>query len=116
MSQGLGQYLHSWPRPDGFPETSSTWTSPARVLRGWDIHYSLAGKWWSPKQYYTPARAKQLPTAWPRTLGQPSTTSRGCCWAARRRQTCARRSPRRSTAARPRSSDPPRKSATGPGP
>ncbi len=70
MSQGLGQYLHSWPRPDGFPETSSTWASPARVLRGWDIHYSLAGGWWGPKQFATPTRANLLPTAWPRTLGQ----------------------------------------------
>lgn len=70
MSQGLGQYLHSWPRPDGFPETSSTWASPARVLRGWDIHYSLAGGWWSPQQFSTPTRAQLLPTTWPRTLGQ----------------------------------------------
>lgn len=68
MSQGLGQYLHSWPRPDGFPESSSTWASPARVLRGWDIHYSLAGGWWAPKQFATPTRANLLPTAWPRTL------------------------------------------------
>lgn len=70
MSQGLGQYLHSWPRPDGFPETSSTWASPARVLRGWDIHYSLVGDWWGSKQYTAPTRANLLPTAWPRTLSQ----------------------------------------------
>ena len=70
MSSSVGQQQFDWPRPDGFPETSSTWTSPARMVRSWNIHYSLAGNWWGPKDIAIPARADLMPTTWPLTLGQ----------------------------------------------
>jgi len=70
MCNNMGQNPYTWPRPDGFPETSSTWTSPARVLRSWDMHYNLAGNWWGSQEVTLPARADQLPTQWPCTLGQ----------------------------------------------
>jgi uncharacterized protein (DUF1800 family) len=70
MSSSVGQQQFDWPRPDGFPETSSTWTSPARMVRSWNIHYSLAGNWWGPKEIAIPARADLMPTTWPLTLGQ----------------------------------------------
>lgn len=70
MSSSVGQKQFDWPRPDGFPETSNTWTSPARLIRSWNIHYALAGNWWGSKESATPARADALPTSWPITFGQ----------------------------------------------
>jgi uncharacterized protein (DUF1800 family) len=70
MSSSVGQMQFDWPRPDGFPETSSTWTSPARMVRSWNIHYALAGNWWGAKDIAIPARADLMPTTWPLTLGQ----------------------------------------------
>jgi hypothetical protein len=70
MSSSVGQMQFDWPRPDGFPETSSTWTSPARMVRSWNIHYALAGNWWGAKDVTIPARADLMPTTWPLTLGQ----------------------------------------------
>lgn len=70
MSQGMGQTPFGWPRPDGFPETSSTWASPARILRTWDIHYAIAGRWWHPTDVFATSKASSLPTRWPRTLGE----------------------------------------------
>lgn len=70
MSSSLGQNPLTWPRPDGFPETSATWASPARVLRGWDLHYALAGNWWLSRQMVRPTRPHSMPTRWPRTLGE----------------------------------------------
>ncbi|MCW2831340.1 MAG: hypothetical protein JWP31_2032 [Aeromicrobium sp.] len=70
MSNNLGQKQFDWPRPDGFPELSSTWASPARVLRSWNMHYTLAGNWWRSTEMSTPSRAAVLPTTWPLTLGQ----------------------------------------------
>ncbi|MCL8252419.1 MULTISPECIES: DUF1800 domain-containing protein [Aeromicrobium] len=70
MSGTVGQKQFDWPRPDGFPETSTTWTSPARIVRSWNIHYALAGNWWGAKDVSIPARAELMPAAWPQTLGQ----------------------------------------------
>jgi uncharacterized protein (DUF1800 family) len=70
MTEGVGQSQFGWPRPDGFPETTAIWASPARVLRSWNNHYDLAGNWWGSGQVYVPAKVNQLPTAWPRTLAQ----------------------------------------------
>jgi uncharacterized protein (DUF1800 family) len=70
MSSSVGQMQFDWPRPDGFPETSSTWSSPARIVRSWNIHYALAGNWWGAKDVDIPARADLMPTSWPLTLGQ----------------------------------------------
>lgn len=70
MSSTVGQQQFDWPRPDGFPETSTTWTSPARVVRSWNIHYAMAGNWWGAKEVAIPARADLMPSTWPLTLGQ----------------------------------------------
>ncbi len=68
MAGDMGQLPFSWPRPDGFPETSATWGSPARVLRSWDLNWSLAGNWWKSTELYRPKADTQLPTSWPRSL------------------------------------------------
>ena len=70
MSSSVGQHQFEWPRPDGFPETSSTWTSPARVVRSWNIHYALAGNWWGSQEAAIAPRTDLLPTTWPLTVGQ----------------------------------------------
>lgn len=66
----LGQEPYRWPRPDGFPEASSTWSSPSRMLGAWNTHYSFAGRWTSTDGQSFPAGASVLPTAFPRTLGE----------------------------------------------
>jgi uncharacterized protein (DUF1800 family) len=66
----LGQQPYSWPRPDGFPEASSTWASPSRMLGAWNHHYSLAGQWNTADGQAFPASASVLPTAFPRTLAE----------------------------------------------
>jgi len=68
MTGGMGQHQFYWPRPDGFPEQSSAWVSPARILRSWNLHYALAGNWWSSSALTTATKASALPTVWPRTL------------------------------------------------
>ena len=70
MSNAVGQMQFDWPRPDGFPETSSTWTSPARLVRSWNLHYAIAGNWWGAEEVTIPSRADLMPTTWPLTLGQ----------------------------------------------
>lgn len=70
MAEGVGQSQFGWPRPDGFPETTAIWASPARVLRSWNNHYDLAGNWWRSADVYVPPKKDQMPTAWPRTLAQ----------------------------------------------
>lgn len=70
MSNTIGQRPFNWPRPDGFPESSATWTSPARVVRSWNIHYALVGNWWGKKDAVVPGRADVMPSEWPLTLGQ----------------------------------------------
>lgn len=66
----LGQEPYGWPRPDGYPEGSTTWASPSRMLGAWNQHYSLAGRWNSADGQAFPAPASVLPTAFPRTLAE----------------------------------------------
>ncbi|MEV7429402.1 DUF1800 domain-containing protein [Nocardioides sp. NPDC092400] len=42
----LGTSPFSWPRPDGQPIDSESWSSPSRVLASMDLHWTLAGGWW----------------------------------------------------------------------
>ncbi|MET0928114.1 MAG: DUF1800 domain-containing protein [Aeromicrobium sp.] len=72
MSQEVGQAPYRWPRPDGFPEDSDAWLSSARMLRSWNIHYSLAGNWWNSAQVSRPSINSQLPSKreFPLSVGQ----------------------------------------------
>lgn len=36
----------AWPRPDGRPDTAADWSSTARMLASFDMHWGLAGGWW----------------------------------------------------------------------
>jgi uncharacterized protein (DUF1800 family) len=66
----LGQEPYRWPRPDGFPEASSAWASPSRVLGAWNQRFSFAGRWNNADGQAHPAAASVLPTAFPRTLAE----------------------------------------------
>lgn len=44
----LGMYPGSWPRPDGPPDSNAAWSSPSTMLAAFNLHYSLAGNWYSP--------------------------------------------------------------------
>lgn len=70
MTGVVGQYHYLWPRPDGFPETSSAWSSPARMLGSWRMRYALAGNWLAKGQQVRPKDKDVLPTSFPRTLGE----------------------------------------------
>lgn len=70
MGSQIGQEQFGWPRPDGFPETGSTWGSPARILRSWDVHYALAGNWWGSTDHVRPSAASSMPTKWPLSIDQ----------------------------------------------
>lgn len=70
MSESMGQQPFRWPRPDGFPETSEVYASPARMLRSWELHYALPGNWWKSTAMTRPTQAATLPTQWPRRLDE----------------------------------------------
>lgn len=70
-AEDMGQVSLRWPRPDGWPETSDNYLSASRVLRSWRHHLDLAGTRGDLLQGVTVAsKSSQLPTAWPRTLGE----------------------------------------------
>lgn len=43
---GMGVAPFSWPRPDGQPIDSVSWSSPARLIASMEVHQSLAAGWW----------------------------------------------------------------------
>lgn len=67
----MGQLSFTWPRPDGWPETSSDYLSASRVLRSWRHHYDLAATRSDLfRSVSVSTKASQLPARWPRTLAQ----------------------------------------------
>ncbi len=63
-----GQSPYSWPRPDGFPERSATYLSPARLLRAWTIHSWTANVNDAVKVATRPAAHSLIPPVWPIAL------------------------------------------------
>jgi uncharacterized protein (DUF1800 family) len=70
MTYAMGNRPFSWPRPDGYPETSATWSSPARLLSSWQLHHALPANTAGSTQATFPAKASVLPTVWPRTVAE----------------------------------------------
>lgn len=67
----MGQLSFLWPRPDGWPETSSDYLSASRVLRSWRHHYDLAATQSDLfRSVSVSTKASQLPSRWPRTLAE----------------------------------------------
>ena len=44
MAETLGLAPMAWPLPDGSPQVSSAWTSPARMMASFDMHWKLANR------------------------------------------------------------------------
>jgi len=63
-----GQSPFSWPRPDGFPEKSDTYLSPARLLRSWTIHTWTAGTTGALTKATRPTPRRLTPPVWPLPL------------------------------------------------
>ncbi|CUR58555.1 conserved exported hypothetical protein [metagenome] len=42
MAETVGLAPMAWPLPDGSPQVSSAWTSPARMMASFDLHWKLA--------------------------------------------------------------------------
>ncbi|MCW2816736.1 MAG: hypothetical protein JWN84_4191 [Nocardioides sp.] len=67
----MGHLSLLWPRPDGWPETSSDYLSASRVLRSWRHHYDLAATRSDLfRNVRVSSKESQLPRTWPRTLAQ----------------------------------------------
>jgi len=60
-----GQGLYTWPRPDGAPEQSDTYLSPARMLRSWTMRSWTANVAGSLKQATRPEPRDLVPPVWP---------------------------------------------------
>jgi hypothetical protein len=43
---GLGTMPFDWPRPDGQPIDSVSWSSPARLIASMQVHLDVAAGWW----------------------------------------------------------------------
>lgn len=56
---GIGVAPFSWPRPDGQPIDSESWSSPARLIASMEEHLSLAAGWWP-----TAGARYRRPEAW----------------------------------------------------
>ncbi|MET1133186.1 MAG: DUF1800 domain-containing protein [Aeromicrobium sp.] len=63
-----GQAPFSWPRPDGSPEQSDTYLSPARMLRTWTAHTWMANTSSALKQATRPHVRDLIPPVWPLPL------------------------------------------------
>lgn len=58
---GLGIKPFDWPRPDGQPIDSQSWSSPSRLIASLSVHRSLAGGWWPSRGIRYPKPASWLP-------------------------------------------------------
>lgn len=43
---GMGIMPFDWPRPDGQPIDSASWSSPSRLVASLSVHRDLTGGWW----------------------------------------------------------------------
>ncbi|MEI5675116.1 MULTISPECIES: DUF1800 domain-containing protein [unclassified Nocardioides] len=46
QASSIGTTPFGWPRPDGQPIDSESWSSPSRLIASMQVHYSLSGGWW----------------------------------------------------------------------
>ncbi|GAB2873769.1 hypothetical protein GCM10027026_25560 [Myroides odoratimimus subsp. xuanwuensis] len=61
QTSSIGQEPFDWPRPDGQPQTNQAWSSASRLLGSFDVHYSMAGRWWPSKEISYPTHLSRLP-------------------------------------------------------
>jgi hypothetical protein len=58
---GLGALPFGWARPDGNPIDNASWATTARMLAGFEVHYSLSGQWWPSRGATFARHASWLP-------------------------------------------------------
>jgi hypothetical protein len=58
---GMGTKPFDWPRPDGQPIDSESWSSPSRLIASLSVHRDLAGGWWPNRGIRYPRPASWLP-------------------------------------------------------
>jgi len=46
QSKNTGQVPFGWERPDGFPDNAAAWSSAARLMGSFHLHYTTAGGDW----------------------------------------------------------------------
>lgn len=49
ITRSMGQSPFAWPRPDGPPTAGAAWSSPARLIGSFRVHWNIAFGWY-PKQ------------------------------------------------------------------
>jgi hypothetical protein len=56
QTASIGQTPFAWGRPDGQPDDNRSWSSASRLLASFEVHYSMAGRWWRKEDvtYRTP--------------------------------------------------------------
>ncbi len=63
QATGIGQGPFDWPRPDGPPDDSRSWSSVSRLLASFNAHYDLAHGWWPTREASYRKPADWLPAA-----------------------------------------------------
>ena len=96
----LGTLPMDWPRPDGQPQTSRAWSSPARLLGSMRRALVAVRRLVALAGRPLPRRDGSWVPDYPMRFDLSSTTSRRCCSTVRRPRRCCRR------AARPPASGP----------
>lgn len=70
IAASMGHAPLAWPPPDGYPDDATSWQSPAGTLARWNLHLSVAARWWPGKDRLTGSGAASLlPEKLPGTHG-----------------------------------------------
>ena len=63
QASSIGLRPFGWTRPDGRPDRAESWSSVSRMLSSFDVHYSMAGRWWPTRDVVYAAPVDWLPAA-----------------------------------------------------
>jgi hypothetical protein len=63
QASSIGMRPFGWTRPDGRPDRGDSWSSVSRMLSSFDVHYSMAGRWWPSRDVTYAAPVDWLPAA-----------------------------------------------------
>ncbi|HEY7401386.1 MAG TPA: DUF1800 domain-containing protein [Actinomycetota bacterium] len=69
LIEGLGNTPMGWVPPNGYPDVADAWRSAGGTLGRWNMHMSLAAKWW-PDTLVRPPLKKMVPDPLPATHGK----------------------------------------------
>jgi len=61
QASSIGLRPYGWTRPDGRPDRAEAWSSVSRILNSFDVHYSMAGRWWPTRDVAYVAPVDWLP-------------------------------------------------------